>query len=237
VEELGLVPDQFLVEFFDVGVFGEDDFRPGWTPGKSVNRLKERPDAFGGQGAIESVGGAGSDGHFPFPGRQKLIDGDRFVARAGHLGGVFVEMAQVVVGQINGDHHADHLVEITGLIVEDVILPKARVSHHGQLDGGIVRRRSREILHVLVEEARLKAVNGFGVGKMVDKVNETGRDGDLAQDLGFVPAGDGRDLREILRLQGDGLGGQLVAEFRRQPFTQVAAPIQRDAEAAGIRPW
>jgi hypothetical protein len=88
----------------------------------------------------------------------------------------------------------------------------------------------------LIEEARLNPVNGFGVGKMVDKVNETRRDGDLAQDLALVPAGYGGDLREILRLQGDGLGGQLIAEFRRQPFTQVAAPIQRDAEAAGIRP-
>jgi hypothetical protein len=89
----------------------------------------------------------------------------------------------------------------------------------------------------LIEEARLNPVNGFGVGKMVDKVNEPRRDGDLAQDLALVPAGYGRDLREILRLQGDGLGGQLIAEFRRQRFRQIAAPIQRDAEAAGIGPW
>jgi hypothetical protein len=87
----------------------------------------------------------------------------------------------------------------------------------------------------LIEEARLNPVNGFGVGKMVDKVNETRRDGDLAQDLALVPAGYGGDLREILRLQGDGLGGQLFAEFLRQRFRQIAAPIQRDAEAAGIR--
>jgi hypothetical protein len=86
----------------------------------------------------------------------------------------------------------------------------------------------------LIEEARLNPVNGFGVGKMVDKVNETRRD--LAQDLALVPAGYGGDLREILRLQGDGLGGQLIAELGRQRFRQVAAPIQRDAEAAGIRP-
>ena len=69
---------------------------------------------------------------------------------------------------------------------------------------------------------------------MVDKVNETRRDGDLAQDLALVLAGYGRDLRKVLRLQGDGLGGQLIAKFRRQCFIQIAAPIQRDAEAAGI---
>jgi hypothetical protein len=98
VEKLRLVLAQLVVEFFDVGVFGKDGCRPGWTPGKSVNRLKERPGAVGGQGAIESVRRAGFDGHGPFPGRQKVIDGDGFVARAGHLGGVFVEMAQVVMG-------------------------------------------------------------------------------------------------------------------------------------------
>jgi hypothetical protein len=98
VKELGFVLGQLLVELFDVGVFGKDGFRPGWTPGKPVNRLKERPDAIGGQGAIESVGRAGLDGHFPFAGCQKVIDGDGFVAGAGHLGGVFVEMAQVVMG-------------------------------------------------------------------------------------------------------------------------------------------
>jgi hypothetical protein len=98
VEKLLLVLGQLLVELFDVGVFGKDGCRPVWTPGEFVNRLKERLDAFGGQGAIEGVGGAGFDGHFPFRGRQKVIDGDGFVARAGHLGGVFVEMAQVVMG-------------------------------------------------------------------------------------------------------------------------------------------
>ena len=71
---------------------------------------------------------------------------------------------------------------------------------------------------------------------MIDKVDEPRRNGDLAQDFVFVPAGDGRDLGEVLRLQGDGLGGQSFAEFRRQGLGQVAAPIQRDAETAGIRP-
>jgi hypothetical protein len=236
VEELGLVLGQLLVEFFDVGVLGKDGRRPGRTPGKSVNRLKERAGAVGGQGAIEGVGRAGFDGHVPFPRRQEFIDGKHFVAGAGHLGRVFVEMAQVVMGQINGDHHADHLVEITGLIVEDVVLPKARVNHHRQLDGEIVPRRSDEILHVLIEEARLNAVDGLGVGKMIDKVNKTRRDGDLAQDFALIPAGYGGDLREVLRLQGNGLGGQLFAEFFRQGFRQIAAPVQRDAEAAGIRP-
>jgi hypothetical protein len=87
----------------------------------------------------------------------------------------------------------------------------------------------------LIEEARLDPVNGLGVGKMVDKINETRRDGDLAHEFALIPAGYGRDLREILRLQGDGLGGQFFAEFLRQRFRQIAAPIQRDAEAAGIR--
>jgi hypothetical protein len=98
VKELLLVIAQLLVELFDVGVFGKDGFRPGGTPGKFINRLKERPGAVGGQGAIEGVGCAGFDGHLPFPRRQKVIDGDGFIARAGHLGGVFVEMAQVVMG-------------------------------------------------------------------------------------------------------------------------------------------
>jgi hypothetical protein len=98
VKERRFVLGQFLVELFDVNIFGKDGFRPGWTPGKSVNRLKERPNALGGQGAIESVRRAGFDGHFPFPGRQEVIDGDRFVAGTGHPGGVFVEMAQVMMG-------------------------------------------------------------------------------------------------------------------------------------------
>jgi hypothetical protein len=98
VKKLRFVLGQLLVELFDVGVFGKDGNRPGWTPWKSVNRLKERPDAIGGQGAIEGVGRAGFDGDVPFSRRQEVIDGDHFVAGAGHLGGVFVEMAEVVVG-------------------------------------------------------------------------------------------------------------------------------------------
>ena len=79
-----------------------------------------------------------------------------------------------------------------------------------------------EVLDVLIEEAGLDAVNRLGVGKMIDKIDESRRDGNLAQHFAFVPAGDGRDLGQVLRLQGDGLGGQLLPNFIRQRLGQFA---------------
>jgi len=140
------------------------------------------------------------------------------------------------MGQVDGHHHAEHLVEVTGLLVKDVILPIAGIHHDWTAEDGVVRRHPRQVLDVLIEEARLNPVDGLGVGKMIDKINEPGGDRDLAQHFAFVAAGDRGDLGQVLRLEGNGLWSQLIAELGRQCLGQIAATIERDAEAAGIRP-
>jgi hypothetical protein len=127
------------------------------------------------------------------------------------------------------------LIEIAGLVVHDVIRPKTGVHHVGQLDG-IVGGAAGNVLDVLIEEAGLNPVDGLGVGKMIDKVDETRRDRNLAQELVVAAAGDGGDLGDVLRLQGDGLGRETGAEFVGKGLGQIVAAIEGNAETAGIGP-
>jgi hypothetical protein len=98
VEEIFFIAAQFLVQLLDVGVFRQDGFRPGGTVRHLINGVEEEFDTFGGEGAVEGIGGAGFYRDFPFAGRQEFIDGNQFVAGSGHFGGVFIEMAQVMMG-------------------------------------------------------------------------------------------------------------------------------------------
>jgi hypothetical protein len=49
VVEILLVLGQFLVQLFEVDVFGNNDFRPSGPTGHFINRVEERLDAVGGQ--------------------------------------------------------------------------------------------------------------------------------------------------------------------------------------------
>jgi len=119
------------------------------------------------------------------------------------------------MGQMNSHHHAHHLVEITGLIVHDVVCPIFRIDDARELKGGIIRRAA-EILHVLIEKTGLGSVNRLGVRQMIDQVDESRGNGNLAHHFVVLGTDDGRDLRNVLGLQGDGVGGDLAAKFWRQ---------------------
>ncbi len=234
VEEVRFVLFELFVELFDVDLRRDDVGGPGGAAGHSVDGVEECADALGGEGAIEGVNRAGLDGDGPFGGSQKAVDGNRIVVGAGQAWGVFGVVAQVMMGEVDGHGQGDHLVKIADLIIHDVVGPETGVDDIGGRDGGVAGADEGEVLDVMIEISGLDVVDGFGVGNMIDKVDEAGREGNLAQDPIILGDGDGNDEGQILGLEGDDLRVQLFAEPGGQGFGQLASDAEGHAEAAGV---
>ena len=164
MEKVLFPPGELLIGASDVYALRHDEAGPIRTLRHAVNGVKEHLDALGGEGALQGIQGGGAQGFLPFALRQEVVDGsDIALGGAGQVG-IFGAMAQVLVGVVKRADHANHLVEVAGLIVKYLARPEFAVRNLWCFTGG-------NFLQVSVKETRLRLVGRLGMAKVVEEVN------------------------------------------------------------------
>jgi len=220
------------VKLLDVHVQRHDIAGPCRALRHLVNGRKERFGPCRAYRAIQRIQGGGFDAGIPLGRRDEVVDGHR-LARL-HFPGVFLAMAQIMVGEIDRQGDAHHLVEIARLVVHHRVAPISGFDHVRRFRRFLASRLAPKIGHILPEIAGLDAIYRLGMGQVVDQVDIPGGNHYLARRFAFGIPGDGHYFRRIRLLHRNRLRADLPLEFLVQRLVKFVPDSDRQSQIAGV---